>query len=80
MDAILLSAKIREDEISNRKNYCLFDICDCCCSSGAFTMRSSHITVFGTEGWNLPIQVLDAKILYNWTLLKTIGIRIFMSF
>ncbi|QQY79086.1 ABC transporter permease [Keratinibaculum paraultunense] len=80
MDAILLSAKYGRTKLVTGKITASLIFAIVVVLVGLLLCVVPILLFFGTEGWNLPIQVLDAKILYNWTLLKTIGIRIFMSF
>ena len=78
-DAVLLSSKYGKSKLVAGKIIASLIFSVGTILLGILLCTIPLLLFFGREGWNLPIQVLATDILYNWNLLETVGIRIFMT-
>jgi ABC-type transport system involved in multi-copper enzyme maturation permease subunit len=78
-DAVLLSSKYGKTKLVVGKIIASLIFSMCTVLLGILLCILPLLLFFGIKGWDLPIQVLGTDILYNWNLLKMIGIRIFMT-
>lgn len=78
-DAVLLSSKYGKTKLVVGKIIASLIFSVCTVLLGMLLCIIPILLFFGTEGWDLPIQILSTDILYNWNLLEMIGIRIFMT-
>ena len=78
-DAVLLSSKYGKTKLVAGKIIASLIFSVTTVLLGILLCIIPILIFFGTEGWNLPIQVLGTDILYNWNLLEMVGIRIFMT-
>lgn len=78
-DAVLLSSKHGKTKLAVGKIIASLLFAVATVLLGTLLCIIPILLFFGTEGWDLPIQVLGTDILYNWNLLEMIGIRILMT-
>src|SRR5699024_6691254 len=77
-DAVLLSSKYGRTKLVTGKIIASLIFAVFTVLLGVLLCIIPILLFFGSEGWNLPIQVLNTDILYEWDLLKTIEVRVFM--
>lgn len=78
-DAVLLSSKYGRTKLVTGKIIASLIFSIVTVLLGILLCIIPILMFFGTEGWDLPIQVFDTQIFYGWNLMQTAGVRVFMT-
>lgn len=77
-DAIILSSKYGKSKLIVGKITASLIFSIAIVVLGIIICITPCLVYYGLDGWNLPIQILSTKILYDWNFLELIIVRIFI--